>query len=60
MRESESSPGQRSISLRYEGRVYHYRISEDSDGKVRNQHYSYVPIHIGSFCHLSLIVMKQV
>ncbi|XP_055610940.1 tyrosine-protein kinase Abl isoform X2 [Uranotaenia lowii] len=34
VRESESSPGQRSISLRYEGRVYHYRISEDSDGKV--------------------------
>ena len=25
VRESESSPGQRSISLRYEGRVYHYR-----------------------------------
>lgn len=35
VRESESSPGQRSISLRYEGRVYHYRIQEDSDGKVR-------------------------
>ena len=34
VRESESSPGQRSISLRYEGRVYHYRISEDSDGQV--------------------------
>uniref|UniRef100_A0A6B2EE57 Tyrosine-protein kinase n=1 Tax=Phlebotomus kandelakii TaxID=1109342 RepID=A0A6B2EE57_9DIPT len=34
VRESESSPGQRSISLRYEGRVYHYRIQEDSDGKV--------------------------
>ncbi|XP_053689299.1 tyrosine-protein kinase Abl isoform X3 [Sabethes cyaneus] len=34
VRESESSPGQRSISLRYDGRVYHYRISEDSDGKV--------------------------
>ncbi len=34
VRESESSPGQMSISLRYEGRVYHYRISEDSDGKV--------------------------
>ncbi|XP_049826902.1 tyrosine-protein kinase Abl isoform X11 [Schistocerca gregaria] len=34
VRESESSPGQRSISLRYEGRVYHYRISEDSEGKV--------------------------
>ena len=33
VRESESSPGQRSISLRYEGRVYHYRIQlgqEDS------------------------------
>ena len=28
VRESESSPGQRSISLRYEGRVYHYRIQE--------------------------------
>lgn len=34
VRESESSPGQRSISLRYEGRVYHYRINEDTDGKV--------------------------
>ena len=34
VRESESSPGQRSISVRYEGRVYHYRITEDSDGKV--------------------------
>ncbi|XP_042899791.1 tyrosine-protein kinase Abl isoform X2 [Parasteatoda tepidariorum] len=34
VRESESSPGQRSISVRFEGRVYHYRINEDSDGKV--------------------------
>ncbi|CAG9816080.1 unnamed protein product [Phaedon cochleariae] len=34
VRESESSPGQRSISLRYEGRVYHYRINEDSDGEA--------------------------
>ncbi|XP_014670463.1 PREDICTED: tyrosine-protein kinase Abl-like, partial [Priapulus caudatus] len=34
VRESESSPGQMSISLRYEGRVYHYRISEGSDSKV--------------------------
>ncbi|XP_035212262.1 tyrosine-protein kinase Abl-like [Stegodyphus dumicola] len=34
VRESESSPGQRSISVRYEGRVYHYRINEDSDRKV--------------------------
>lgn len=34
VRESESSPGQRSISVRFEGRVYHYRISDDSDGKV--------------------------
>lgn len=31
VRESESSPGQRSISLRYEGRVYHYRIQMDDD-----------------------------
>ena len=36
VRESESSPGQRSISVRFEGRVYHYRISEHSDGKVDN------------------------
>lgn len=35
VRESESSPGQRSISLRYEGRVYHYRINTAPDGKVR-------------------------
>ncbi|CRL06727.1 CLUMA_CG019430, isoform A [Clunio marinus] len=34
VRESESSPGQRSISLRYDGRVYHYRIQEDTEGKV--------------------------
>uniref|UniRef100_A0A452IMF7 Tyrosine-protein kinase n=1 Tax=Gopherus agassizii TaxID=38772 RepID=A0A452IMF7_9SAUR len=34
VRESESSPGQRSISLRYEGRVYHYRINTASDGKL--------------------------
>ncbi|XP_066293447.1 tyrosine-protein kinase ABL1-like isoform X1 [Branchiostoma lanceolatum] len=34
VRESESSPGQLSISLRYEGRVYHYRINNASDGKV--------------------------
>ncbi|XP_056460276.1 tyrosine-protein kinase ABL2-like [Gadus chalcogrammus] len=32
--ESESSPGQLSISLCYEGRVYHYRINTSSDGKV--------------------------
>ncbi|XP_004853419.1 Abelson tyrosine-protein kinase 2 isoform X7 [Heterocephalus glaber] len=34
VRESESSPGQLSISLRYEGRVYHYRINSTADGKV--------------------------
>ncbi|KAL1022442.1 hypothetical protein UPYG_G00027670 [Umbra pygmaea] len=34
VRESESSPGQLSISLRYEGRVYHYRINTSTDGKV--------------------------
>ena len=34
VRESESSPGQRSISVRFEGRVFHYRINEDSDSMV--------------------------
>ena len=34
VRESESCPGQRSISLRYDGRVYHYRINEDEEGVV--------------------------
>lgn len=34
VRESESSPGQLSISLRFEGRVYHYRISEDTQGRL--------------------------
>ncbi|UYV74394.1 ABL1 [Cordylochernes scorpioides] len=34
VRASESSPGQHSISLRHEGRVFHYRISQDSEGKV--------------------------
>ncbi|KAG9508971.1 Tyrosine-protein kinase Abl, partial [Fragariocoptes setiger] len=32
IRDSESNPGARSISVRYEGRVYHYRINEE-DGK---------------------------
>lgn len=31
VRESESSPGQRSISLRFDGRVYHYRIQQGDD-----------------------------
>ena len=34
VRESESSPGQLSISLRYDGRVYHYRVSNTADGKM--------------------------
>ncbi|XP_067941219.1 tyrosine-protein kinase ABL1-like isoform X3 [Watersipora subatra] len=33
VRESESSPGQCSISLRFEGRVFHYRINDDNDGR---------------------------
>ncbi|XP_065916408.1 tyrosine-protein kinase Abl-like isoform X2 [Dysidea avara] len=32
VRESESNPGQFSISLRYQGRTYHYLISNDDDG----------------------------
>lgn len=36
VRESESSPGQRSISVRYEGRVYHYRINEDAESMARD------------------------
>lgn len=49
VRESESSPGQLSISLRYEGRVYHYRINTASDGKVR-------PSELCSVCILTLFV----
>lgn len=33
LRESESKPGQFSISLRYDGRVFHYRIHFDPQGK---------------------------
>nr|VZI44270.1 unnamed protein product [Spirometra erinaceieuropaei] len=32
VRESESSPGQLSVTVRHAGRVYHYRISRDSCG----------------------------
>ena len=38
VRESESKPGQYSISLRYDGRFFHYRIYTDS----RNQRMYYV------------------
>lgn len=34
VRESESKPGQLTISLRYEGRIYHYRINRDDGGLV--------------------------
>lgn len=34
MRESESAPGQYSLSLRYDGRVYHYRVIDDEDNNV--------------------------
>ncbi|XP_071948320.1 tyrosine-protein kinase ABL1-like isoform X2 [Antedon mediterranea] len=34
VRDSESSTGQLSISLRYDGRVFHYRISTSTDGRV--------------------------
>ena len=33
VRESESKPGQYSISLRYDGRVFHYRIHFDGQSK---------------------------
>lgn len=36
IRESESSIGQYSISLRHEGRVHHYRINVDPSDKVKN------------------------
>jgi len=34
IRESESSPGQYSLSVRYEGRIYHYRVNNDADGSM--------------------------
>ena len=34
IRESESSPGQHSLSVRYEGRVYHYRVNSDDDNNL--------------------------
>ena len=34
IRESESNPGQYSLSVRYEGRVYHYRVNNDADGSL--------------------------
>ncbi|VDO07481.1 unnamed protein product, partial [Rodentolepis nana] len=35
VRESESAPGQLSVTVRNLGRVYHYRISRDTCGWVR-------------------------
>lgn len=34
MRESETSAGQVSVSIRFDGRVYHYRVSKNPDGKL--------------------------
>ncbi|CAF1176771.1 unnamed protein product [Rotaria sp. Silwood1] len=33
VRDSETVPGQLSISLRYDGRIYHYRINTDENGQ---------------------------
>lgn len=33
VRDSETVPGQLSISLRYDGRIYHYRINSDENGQ---------------------------
>lgn len=59
VRESESSPGQRSISLRYEGRVYHYRINTASDGKVgisgeKESHDKKVFMFLSFFCFFKM------
>lgn len=40
IRESESSPGQYSLSVRFDGRVYHYRVSHDADGSMYVQEVS--------------------
>ena len=32
IRESESNPGDHSISLRFEGKVFHYRVAKSSAG----------------------------
>ena len=34
VRESESNAGQVSVSIRFDGRVYHYRISKNAEGKL--------------------------
>ncbi|GMT04998.1 hypothetical protein PENTCL1PPCAC_27172, partial [Pristionchus entomophagus] len=34
VRESETSAGQHSISVRHDGRVYHYRINEEENGRL--------------------------
>lgn len=51
VRESESSPGQLSISLRYEGRVYHYRINTASDGKVEPSFINFNPLQVSTLSH---------
>ncbi|XP_046844069.1 tyrosine-protein kinase ABL1-like isoform X2 [Xenia sp. Carnegie-2017] len=34
VRESEANPGQVSISIRFDGRVYHYRVSKNAENKL--------------------------
>lgn len=52
VRESESSCGQRSISLRYEGRVYHYRIQQADDAAEE----SFFVTAESRFAHLAELV----
>ena len=51
VRESESSSGQKSISLRYEGRVYHYRIQQADDAEG-----SFFVTAESTFAHLAELI----
>nr|XP_039269323.1 tyrosine-protein kinase abl-1-like isoform X1 [Styela clava] len=64
VRDSESCPGQLSVSVRFDGRVYHYRINTDADKKYYISaehkfktlpelvhHHSYVPDGLVTILH---------
>lgn len=46
VRESESAPGQLSVTVRHLGRVYHYRISQDARGLVSHLILSFSLIYV--------------
>ena len=57
VRDSESCPGQLSVSVRYNGSVYHYRINTDNNGLVSSEKLSRQVINLHSMVDFTKVML---